>query len=91
MQVAKLWKAQMGKFIYTVEILELKLKLDVVMEGFRAAKRLVEYQAKEVDRLLKLSSRCSLYALPMSLVLNPFFFMAFKATFIPCGVFLKSE
>ena len=91
MQVAKLWKAQMGKFMYKGKILELKEKLDVMMEGFRAAKRLVEYQAKEVDRLLKLSRRCSLYVLPMSLMSNPFFFMAFKATFIPCGVFLKSE
>ena len=53
-KVARFWEEQVME-VYEGKICELKEKLDAVSEGFMAAKRLEEYQAAEVKRLVKIN------------------------------------
>ena len=53
-KVARFWEEQVME-VYEGKICDLKEKLDAVSEGFMAAKRLEEYQAAEVKRLVKIN------------------------------------
>ena len=53
LKAAKFWKGRVE--VYEGKIFELKEKLDEVMEGFMAVKRLEAYQASEVKRLVKIN------------------------------------
>ena len=53
LKAAKFWKGRVD--VYEGKIVELKEKLDVVREGFMAARRMEAYQASEVKRLVKIN------------------------------------
>ena len=53
LKAAKFWRGQVD--VYEGKIVELKEKLDVVSEGFMAARRMEAYQASEVKRLVKIN------------------------------------